>query len=423
MTLNSFNIIINNANILKTLRHVSPGILGVIQGKIHIDMEKDIKIKKFEAIFRSTPELLSSAPGRINIIGEHTDYNHGFVLPAAIHKRIQFLVGRRDDDRVSIWAENLGEECSFSSRNIPNMKEFNWDAYIKGIFWVLAKTGYSPGGINGLIWGDIPIGSGLSSSAALEVSLINGLDRLFQLGIAPFDKAKLAQKAENEYVGMKCGLMDQFISVFGEENTAIFLDCLSFDFEKLPLKLHQNNLEFIVYDSRVKRELSRSEYNARRSEAADADQFLCSSGLPGLRDTTLKMLMTFKNKMDKVLYRRARHVISENERVQTAKQTLQNDDFLALGQLLFQSHVSLRDDYEVSCPELDLLHEFGQEFSGCLGSRLTGAGFGGSGIALVETKDEDVFIGEILDLAQKKGYRKPRVFPVKIDRGAITSQL
>lgn len=386
-------------------------------------MDEERFIKKFEEVFRATPEIISSAPGRINIIGEHTDYNQGYVLPAAIHMSIQFLAGRRDDDRVHIWAENFGDESSFSSRNIPTLRKHHWDSYIKGIFWILEKNGFSPGGINGLVWGDIPIGSGLSSSAALEVSVINGLDMLFQLGIAPMEKAKLSQQAENDFVGMKCGLMDQFISVFGEDNTAIFLDCLSFDFENIPLNLNKYDLEFMVYDSRVKRELSRSEYNTRRSESADADLYLRSFGLPGYRGTTLDMLKMQKDQMDLVLYRRARHVISENERVQKAKQALQNDDFLTLGQLLFQSHVSLRDDYEVSCPEIDLLYEFGLEFSGCLGSRLTGAGFGGSGIALVKKKDADVFIREILDLAQKKGYRIPRVFPVKIDKGASTSIL
>jgi galactokinase len=380
-------------------------------------------IKKYEEIFRSTPELLSSAPGRINIIGEHTDYNRGYVLPAAIHKKIHLLARRRDDDRVLIWAEDFKKESSFSSRNLPTLGEYHWDNYIKGIYWVLEKNGFSPGGLNGLIWGDIPIGSGLSSSAALEVSLINGLDMLYQLGIAPMEKAKLAQQAEIDFVGMKCGLMDQFISVFGEANAAIFLDCLSYDFKKIPLKLYKDDLEFIVYDSRVKRELSRSEYNKRRLEAAEAELYLKSSGLTGYRGATLDKLKTLKNKMDNVLYRRAKHVISENERVQTAMQVLQNENFSALGQLLFQSHVSLRKDYEVSCPELDLLYEFGLEFSGCLGSRLTGAGFGGSGIALVKKNDADLFIREILDLAQKKGYRKPSVYPVKIDHGAVTTIL
>jgi galactokinase len=375
-------------------------------------------IKKFEEIFRAPPELIASAPGRINIIGEHTDYNLGYVLPAAIHKNIHFLARRRDDDRVSIWAEDFEEESSFSSKNIPTSGKHHWDNYIKGIYWVLEKNGFSPGGLDGLVWGDIPIGSGLSSSAALEVSVIYGLDRLYQLGIAPMEKAKLAQQAENDFVGMKCGLMDQFISAYGEENTAVFLDCLTYDFKKIPLDLHRENLEFLVFDSRVKRELSESEYNKRRSEAAEAEMYLKSSGLNGYRDATLADLKTLKNKMDNVLYKRAKHVITENGRVQKAKQVLQNQDFPALGQLLFQSHVSLREDYEVSCPELDLLYEFGLEFSGCLGSRLTGAGFGGSGIALVKEKDAELFKREILDLAQKKGYRKPRVYPVRIDKGA-----
>lgn len=386
-------------------------------------MDENYLIEKFEDIFSSTPELISSAPGRINIIGEHTDYNQGYVLPAAIHMGIRFLAGRRKDDHVRIWSETFKEESSFFIGNIPVPVEHHWDNYIKGIFWVLAKNGFSTGGINGMVWGDIPIGSGLSSSAALEVSVINGLDRLFGLGIEPMERAKLALSAENDYVGIKCGFMDQFISVFGQKDAAIFLDCLSYDFEPIPLRLHKNNLEFLVYDSRVKRELSRSQYNRRRSEAADAELDLRRFGLPGYRGTTPDRLKKLENKMDSILYKRAWHIICENERVQKAKHALQNDDFFALGQLLFQSHSSLRENYEVSCPELDLLYEFGREFSGCLGARLTGAGFGGSGIALVDKKDGDSFTREILDLARKKGYRKPRVFPVRIDQGAKTSHL
>ena len=386
--------------------------------KIHRDMDEGQLQQKFREIFRSSPEILSSAPGRINIIGEHTDYNQGYVLPAAIQRGLRFLAARRGDDQVRVWAENFGEKSSFSSTHISSAKDHHWDAYIKGIYWVLAKYGHSPGGIDCLVWGDIPEGSGLSSSAALEVSVIHGLDRLFQLGIPPLEKAKMAQKAENDFVGMKCGVMDQFVSIFGEKERAIFLDCLTFEFEMIPLELSKIDLEFLVYDSRVKRELSHSEYNTRRSEAAAAELSLRRSGFPGYRGTSLEELEALKDQMETVLYKRARHVMSENDRVQKAKQALKNEDFMALGQILFQSHVSLRDDYEVSCPELDLLYEFGQEFPGCLGARLTGAGFGGSGIALIKAGETDRFTGEILDLVQKKGYRKPRIFPVKIDNGA-----
>lgn len=385
--------------------------------KIHRDMGEFRLREKFVEIFRSSPEILSSAPGRINIIGEHTDYNQGYVLPASIHMGIRFLAGRRKDDQVHIWAENFGEQRVFSSKNIAAPKENHWDTYIMGVYWALAKNGYSPGGINCLIWGDIPIGSGLSSSAALEVSVINGLDKLFLLGISPIEKAKMAQAAENDFVGMKCGLMDQFIAVYGKKDTAIFLDCLTLEFEEIPLKIEKTGLELLVYDSRVKRELSRSDYNTRRSESTAAELFLRQSGFPGFRGTTLDNLKALRGKMGTIPYKRAWHVISENDRVQKAKRALKNDDFVTLGQLLFQSHVSLRDNYEVSCPELDLLYEFGQAFSGCLGSRLTGAGFGGSGIALVKKESADTFTREILDLAKKKRYRKPRVFPVRIDKG------
>ncbi len=375
-------------------------------------------IKRFEEVFRSPPELVSSAPGRINIIGEHTDYNLGYVLPAAINLRIHFLAARRNDDTVRIWAEDFKEERSFSLQNTSACPEHHWENYVKGIFWVLEERGDSPGGLNGLIQGDIPLGAGLSSSAALEVSILNGINTLCQLGIGPIAMAKLAQRAENEFVGMKCGLMDQFISVFGQKDTAIFLDCLSFHFENIPLRFPNDELIFLVYDSCVHRELLCSEYNKRRSESSDAENFLQSKGFSGFRDTTQDMIQDLRGEMDEILFKRARHVISENERVQKAVHALQNSDFLSLGKLLFESHVSLRDDYEVSCPEIDLLYDFAKSFSGCLGARLTGAGFGGSGIVLMKRDKSDLFMREILDFAHKKGYRKPRVFPVQIDEGA-----
>jgi galactokinase len=375
-------------------------------------------IQRFEEVFRSPPELISSAPGRINIIGEHTDYNRGYVLPAAINLRIHFLAARRDDDTVRIRAEDFKEERSFSLRNNLACPEHHWENYVKGIFWALEERGDLPGGINGLIQGDIPLGAGLSSSAALEVSILNGINTLCELGIQPMEMAKLAQRAENEFVGMKCGLMDQFISVFGEKNTAIYLDCLSFHFENIPLRFPNDELIFLVYDSRVQRELSRSEYNKRRSEASGAENFLRSKGFPGLRDTTQDMIQDIRDEMDETLFKRARHVISENERVQKAVRALRKSDFLSLGKLLFESHMSLRDDYEVSCPEIDLLYDFAKSFSGCLGARLTGAGFGGSGIVLVKDAESDLFAREILDFAHEKGYRKPRIFPVQIDEGA-----
>lgn len=380
-------------------------------------MKQDL-IRRYKNIFQSHPTLISSAPGRINIIGEHTDYNGGFVLPAAIHLRIYFCAALRTDDQVCVWAEDFKEERSFSLRPLTASPEHHWENYIKGIFWILQKNGYSLGGINGYIRGNIPLGSGLSSSAALEVCVIEALDALFRLGIDPMEMAKLAQGAENEFVGMQCGLMDQFISVFGKKNRAVFLDCLSLNYEHIPLRLSTNNLSFLVYDSHIRRELSSSEYNKRRSEASAAEVILQSKGMSGYREATADAIHGLRKEMGPVLSKRARHVVSENARVRQACQALRNDDFLTLGKLLFQSHMSLRDDYEVSCPELDLLYDFGREFSGCLGCRLTGAGFGGSGIVLMEENKRERFTREILDFARKKGYRKPSVFPVRIDEGA-----
>jgi len=235
-------------------------------------IEKSLRAS-FEIIYGLLPEVLSSAPGRINIIGEHTDYNLGYVLPAAIDFRIYFLTAKRDDERVFLRAENFQEDDGFILKDILISEQKKWVNYVKGIFWVLEKEGFCLQGINGLLWGDIPFEAGLSSSAALEVSIINGLDELFRLNLEPEKKAFFAQKAENDFVGVKCGLMDQFISIFGQENRAMYLDCETLQFDLIPLNLKKANLSFLVYDSRMRRKLASSEYNQRRQEAAEALAF------------------------------------------------------------------------------------------------------------------------------------------------------
>jgi len=385
-------------------------------------IEKSLKAL-FEKICELTPEVLSSAPGRINIIGEHTDYNQGYVLPAAINLRIYFLVSKRDDERVFLWAENFKEEESFSLENISLSKQKRWANYIKGIFWVLKKEGFDLGGVNGLLWGDIPLEAGLSSSAALEISIINGLDELFRLNLDPEKKAFLAQKAENDFVGVKCGLMDQFISVFAQKNKAMYLDCETFRFDFIPLNLQKDELSIIVYDSRVRRELATSEYNQRRREAAEALRVLKKMGLPSFKKANLTTLEKMRKRMKEIAYKRAKHIVKENRRVKKAVRALREDNFILLGELLFLSHESLRDDYEVSCPELDLLCETGKNFPACLGARLTGAGFGGSGIALVKKAGMAAFKNKLLELAEKRGFNKPNIYEIEIGEGAKVCSL
>ena len=377
----------------------------------------------FFRLFNRPPEVLSSAPGRINLIGEHTDYNGGYVLPAAIHLRTYFLAAPRDDRVVRIWAENFEEEEIFGLDSITPTKNKRWANYVKGIFWVLQQEGHKLRGINAVIRGDVPLESGLSSSAALEVSVIKGLSALWADEIPPLEMAKLAQRAENDFVGVKCGLMDQFISVFAKKDTALFLDCETLESSYYPLNLERAGLAILVYDTRVRRKLAASEYNRRRQEAAQALEILRTKGAQTYKEATEAILESARSDLKPIPYKRAKHVISENDRVRKALEALGKDDFSALGDLLFLSHESLRDNYEVSCPELDLLYEVGKKFPGCLGARLVGAGFGGSGIALLEKAAGEEFRESLLFEAKIRAYPKPEFYEVSIGQGADATKV
>ncbi len=374
-------------------------------------------IRAFRKIYRLFPEVYSSAPGRINIIGEHTDYNLGYVLPAAIDLRVSFLASKRTDGKVCVWANNFRQEQSFSLDELAASDQKGWIDYIKGIYWILGKRGAILQGIDALVQGNIPLGSGLSSSAAYEVCVLNALDTLFKLQIAPLEMAKLAQRAENEFVGVNCGLMDQFISVFGQRNKAVFLDCETLEFAHIPLRLEKAGLGILVYDTGIRRELASSEYNTRRLEASGALESLRKFGPTKYKDLDLQTLEDRRGDLDGMFFKRARHVVMENERVKQAVSSLQRNDFVGLGELLFQSHESLRDDYEVSCPELDLFYECGKRFPPCFGARLTGAGFGGSGIALVSKKEIPAFKQLILKEVKQKGFPQPTFYEVHIGEG------
>jgi galactokinase len=385
-------------------------------------MDESRKRAFFEA-FRSPAEILSSAPGRINLIGEHTDYNGGYVLPAAIHLRNWFLASSRPDNRVRVWADDFKEEETFSLEAISPSETKRWANYVKGIFWVLQQEGYPTRGTSAMIWGEVPLESGLSSSAALEVSVIKGLTSLWNIDLPPVLMAKLAQRAENDFVGVKCGLMDQFIAVFGRKDSALFLDCETLDHAQHPLNLEKAGLGIIVCDTKVRRRLASSEYNKRRQEAAGALEVLRTKGARSYKDATTAMLESAKGELGIVHFKRARHVITENARVKQAVEALERDDFDGLGKLLLQSHESLRDDYEVSCPELDLLYETGKGFPGCLGARLVGAGFGGSGIALLQKGAIEGFKKRALSEAGKRGFARPGFHEITVGRGAEAARI
>jgi galactokinase len=375
-------------------------------------------IPVFRKLYGSLPQLLSSAPGRINIIGEHTDYNLGYVLPAALNLQNYCLLSPRPDEKVCFWAENFKDKDEFLLGKISFSEDKKWVNYIRGIFWALEEEGFDLQGINGFLWGDIPLEAGLSSSAALEVSVLNGLRALFRLDLEPIKRVKLARKAENEFVGVQCGIMDQFISVFGKKNKALFLDCATLERKLLPLRLDKEGLRICVYESGIKRELASSEYNKRRDDSGRAFEILKKFGARDYKGISLSFLEQKRKEMDGMLFRRARHVITENQRVREAVLAMEKNDFRLLGELIFGSHESLRDDYEVSCPELDLLYEVAREFPGCYGARLTGAGFGGSGIALIRRERISAFRAKLLEEAARKGFVRPELYEVDIGEGA-----
>lgn len=379
-------------------------------------MDKPL-IKDFRSIYTTSPQVVSSAPGRINLIGEHTDYNLGYVLPAAIHLRNTFLSSKNDKGVVNIYAQNFGDRDSFSMDRVAPSLEKNWVNYVRGIFWVLREEGWDIKGLDGFLSGDIPLESGLSSSAALEVCVLSGIDCLFGLGLAPEEIARMAQRVEVEWIEVHSGLMDQYVALFGKKDSSLFLDCQTLEYEHVPLRFKRRGLGILVYDSGVKRALASSEYNLRRQESAEALALFKNKGWLTYRDIPLDKLEIMKEELGETSYRRARHVITENERVQSAVQALKEDDFQLFGELMFRSHQSLRDDYQVSSPELDLLYEVGQSFSGCLGARLTGAGFGGSGIALLEENGFDGFQDDLLEAAKKRGFPTPRFHRVEIGDG------
>jgi galactokinase len=380
-------------------------------------MENEL-IQSYHRVFGSMPEVISTAPGRINLIGEHTDYNGGFVLPAAIDRHVVFMASKRVDSGVRVWSESFQQEKGFDLDEDLESKQGGWIDYVKGVFWILVQKGASLHGIDALVWGDVPLESGLSSSAAFEVSVLHALNEMFCLQLAPLEMAQLAQSSENDFVGVKCGLMDQFISVFGKKDRAILLDCETLEYAYLPLKLTGAGLGILVYDTGVRRDLASSDYNKRRSEAAEALKKLADSRILSYKDVSLEALSNKRSEMGETLFRRARHVVTENERVQKASHALQANDFQELGKLLFLSHKSLRDDYQVSCPELDLLYECGKRSQDCLGARLTGAGFGGSGIALVQATGIPAFKKMISDVSGLRGFKKPTFYAVEIGEGA-----
>lgn len=370
----------------------------------------------FRNLYGSQPKIYR-APGRVNLIGEHTDYNHGFVMPAAIDFSTWIAIAPRSDRKVSVRSENFSETAELDLDHPVTRGTGHWSDYPFGVAVTLEQSGHRLEGADLLVRGDVPIGSGLSSSAAIEVATGLALLDTSGAGLERLELAKLCQQAENEFVGMRCGLMDQFISCFGQAGHAVMLDCRSLEFTPLPLP---EAVKLVVCNTMVKHELASSEYNARRAECEESVR-LIAKDLPevqSLRDVTIDDLERASGKLPEIIRKRSRHVVSENARVVEAAAALQREDLQAFGALMRESHRSLRDDYQVSCKELDVLVGLANKAEGVYGTRMTGGGFGGCTINLVASNSVDQFKQSVASGYAEATGRKAEIYVCAAAQGA-----
>ncbi|WP_207434139.1 galactokinase [Sabulibacter ruber] len=362
-------------------------------------MVEDI-VARFKELFKTEPVVVRS-PGRVNLIGEHTDYNEGFVLPAAINKEIYFAIAPNGTQTMRAHAFDLDESADFSLTDVHRTDK-GWANYLLGVVAQLQKANYEVKGFDLVFGGNVPIGAGLSSSAAVECGLAYALNYLYAYGIERFDMVKMAQKAEHEYALVMCGIMDQFASMFGKHNHVVKLDCRSLEYQYYPFNI--DDYRIVLCDTQVKHSLASSEYNTRRQECETGVAILQKHypQIHSLRDVTLEMLSQHQAEFDPVVYRRCTYVVQENLRVEEACQDLERGDLEAFGQKMFASHKGLQHDYEVSCPELDFLADKARDSDAVLGARMMGGGFGGCTINLVKLAQLDEFTRQMTEAYQEQ---------------------
>jgi len=344
--------------------------------------------RDFRTVYGPEPQIFR-APGRVNLIGEHTDYNEGFVMPAAIDFYTWVAIAPRSDSKVNIRSQSFDDNLSIDLDDDLRPRHA-WSDYVVGVLEQIKREGNAVSGADILVHGEVPIGAGLSSSAAIEVAV--GYAKLAEDGRA-IDRVKLAllcQRAENQFVGMRCGIMDQFISCNGQRDHALMLDCRSLQYKLLPLA---STARMVICNTMVKHELAAGEYNRRRADCEEGVRIL-TKYLPqvrALRDVVPEQLEHYRDKLPAIIYRRCRHVVTENDRVERAATVLQKGDLTGFGKLMAESHRSLRDDYEVSCRELDIMVEIARPQKGVYGARMTGGGFGGCTINIVAAEQAESF--------------------------------
>ncbi|MEM6841739.1 MAG: galactokinase [Bacteroidota bacterium] len=347
------------------------------------------------------PTLSVRSPGRVNLIGEHTDYNLGFVLPAAVDKEIIFALSPSPDEQSHLHALDLNETLDFDTQDFQKSAK-TWANYSLGVIDQLQQLGHQIPAFSCVFGGNIPQGAGMSSSAALECGLAIGLNELFSLGIDKVDLVKLSQKAENEFVGMNCGIMDQFASVFGKEHHALQLDCRSLEYEYYPADI--SGYKLVLFNSNVKHSLVDSEYNVRRSQCEEGVALLQKLGenIESLRDVTLPMLEKYQDRFDKVVYRRCTYIVKENQRVLDACQALANQDLATFGQKLYESQHGMQHEYEITVPETEFLVDQTRDEPAVLGGRQMGGGFGGCTINLIEEDEINRIANQLAQTYKEK---------------------
>lgn len=373
---------------------------------------------EFRDRFGSSPIVVES-PARVNLIGEHTDYNNGFVLPAAIDKMIVMALAANNMNCMRLFAADMDQpHFKTELKNQFEKSGMGWPDYILGVVDQLQKRGYQIGGFDCMFGGDIPIGAGLSSSAALEGGILTGLSKLFDLNLTTLQMAKLGQKAENQFVGVQCGIMDQFANLHGESGSVIRLDCRSLEYSLYPFK--REDIAILLCDTKVRRELASSEYNVRRKQCEEGVRILMQFDptIQSLRDVKHDFLEHRRNTLSGVVYNRCRFVLDENQRVLDACNNLLEGDIESFGKKMYESHYGLRDQYEVSCRELDVLVEATESLDNVLGSRMMGGGFGGCTINLVFENGIEEITEQIKQHYQTELDKPIEVYVAKIGKGA-----
>lgn len=368
--------------------------------------------------FVKSDSIIARSPGRINLIGEHTDYNDGFVLPAAIDKAAYIVITPRKDNEIHLYSVDMHEDYATTTGELAKCADMSWPNYILGVIQQFVLAGVAISGFDAALTGDIPIGAGLSSSAAVECAVALAMNTLYAVGLDKFSMVKLAQRAENEFVGVQCGIMDQFASMFGRNNHVIKLDCRSLEFEYVPFNM--DGIKILLLDTNVKHSLGSSEYNVRRKQCETGVAWIQRHvpEVKSLRDATIEMLDEHVLHEDLLIYQRCKYVVEENNRLLAACKDLEKGDMPAFGARMYQSHHGLSKLYEVSCPELDFLVTHVQDNPAVLGARMMGGGFGGCTINLVKEDAIEALVAETT-AAYKKGMHKVlKAHVAKIETGS-----